>query len=112
MKLWQLRNKHTQERSCIQDEVGWIIFCVEACQEIPEGWGNAHIPKVSIGYKRTFGKAEWKTFSGLKKYRKLSILYQISAKKYVVLQDIPQCLASYYNVRSCVGSRFFQALQI
>lgn len=35
MQLWQFRNKHTQERRGVQNEMCWVVFGVEACQEIP-----------------------------------------------------------------------------
>lgn len=37
VKLREFWDKHTQERSCVQDEVCWVVLCVEACQEIPVG---------------------------------------------------------------------------
>lgn len=34
MQLWQLGDKHSQERGCVEDKVCWIILCIETCQEV------------------------------------------------------------------------------
>lgn len=34
MQLWQLGDKNSQERGGVEDEVCWIVLCVETGQEV------------------------------------------------------------------------------
>ena len=43
MQLWQLGDKHGQERGCVEDEVCWIILGVETHQEVPAGEKGASL---------------------------------------------------------------------
>lgn len=37
VQLWQLGNKHGQERGCVEDKVCRIILCIETRQEVAAG---------------------------------------------------------------------------
>lgn len=43
MQLWQLGDKHGQERGGVEDKVCWIILCVETRQEVPAGEKGASL---------------------------------------------------------------------
>lgn len=43
MQLWQLGDKHGQERGCVEDKVCRIILCVETRQEVPAGEKGASL---------------------------------------------------------------------
>lgn len=48
MQLWQLGDKHGQERGCVEDKVCWIILCVETRQEVSAGAKGASLADGSL----------------------------------------------------------------
>lgn len=48
MQLWQLGDKHGQERGCVEDKVCGIILCIETRQEVPAGEKGASLADGSL----------------------------------------------------------------
>lgn len=53
MQLWQLGDKHSQQRGCVEDKVCWIILCVETRQEVPAGEKGASLADDTLFSKIT-----------------------------------------------------------